>query len=557
VVSGGNLSSAVTLDKTWNGFQFADVTGALPGNYSVAVSFKPSGQAQFGTATTCSSITLGANIPTTAIATTQCGTTISSSNTTINCTWVGPGTYRFEVSGGTLGSSTVTVDKTWNGFQFADVTGALPGTYSVAVSFKPSGQAAFGNATTCSSITLGTSIPTSAISSTQCGTTIASTNTTVNCTWVGPGTYRFVVSGVNLSSAVTVDKTWNGFQFADVTGALPGTYSVAVSFKPTGQAQFGNPTTCNSITLGASIPTSAISSTQCGTTIASTNTTVNSTWVGPGTYRFVVSGVNLSSAVTVDKTWNGFQFSDVTGALPGTYSVAVSFKPTGQAAFGSATTCNSITLGSDIPTTAISTTQCTNGVTSTSTVVNCAWVGPGTYKFEISGGTLTPGTVVTLNQSWNGFTFANVPGAGFGGYDVTVSFRPTGFTAFGDPMSCEGLELANPGALAQQDPQLHEEQTEGLGIEENQIHNTTWTATATSNPFAHSFQIKLNGAEGISLDASFTAQLTDMSGKVYSQATLNKEQLEEESFGEQLAPGMYLMTLRHGEELRVIRVVKR
>ena len=86
---------------------------------------------------------------------------------------------------------------------------------------------------------------------------------------------------------------------------------------------------------------------------------------------------------------------------------------------------------------------------------------------------------------------------------------------------------------------------------------TTWTATATSNPFAHSFQIKLNGAEGISSDASFTAQLTDMSGKVYSQATLSKEQLEVESFGEQLAPGMYLMTLRQGEELRVIRVVKR
>jgi hypothetical protein len=44
---------------------------------------------------------------------------------------------------------------------------------------------------------------------------------------------------------------------------------------------------------------------------------------------------------------------------------------------------------------------------------------------------------------------------------------------------------------------------------------------------------------------------------VYSQATLSKELLEAEAFGEQLAPGMYLMTLRHGEELRVFRVVKR
>jgi hypothetical protein len=128
------------------------------------------------------------------------------------------------------------------------------------------------------------------------------------------------------------------------------------------------------------------------------------------------------------------------------------------------------------------------------------------------------------------------------------------------------VSTPSPQGLALQDPQLHEEQTEGLGVEEssnvngleeNQFHNTTWTATATSNPFATSFQIKLNGAEGIENAASFTAQLTDMSGKVYSQATLTKGQLEAESFGEQLAPGMYLMTLRQGEELRAIRVVKR
>jgi hypothetical protein len=123
--------------------------------------------------------------------------------------------------------------------------------------------------------------------------------------------------------------------------------------------------------------------------------------------------------------------------------------------------------------------------------------------------------------------------------------------------------------ISTQDPQLHTEQTEGIQSEEvtnatettatltETISTNTWTATATSNPFATSFQIKLNGAEGLSTDASFTAQLTDMSGKVYSQATLNKEQLETESFGEQLAQGMYLMTLRQGEELRVLRVVKR
>jgi hypothetical protein len=131
------------------------------------------------------------------------------------------------------------------------------------------------------------------------------------------------------------------------------------------------------------------------------------------------------------------------------------------------------------------------------------------------------------------------------------------------------ISFTNPTPLVQQDPQLHEEQTEGIQIEEmtnatgiaatlaETNPTTTWTATATSNPFAHSFQIKLNGAEGIENAATFTAMLTDMSGKVYTTQTLSKEALTEEQFGQDLAPGMYLMTLRQGEELRVIRVVKR
>jgi hypothetical protein len=174
--------------------------------------------------------------------------------------------------------------------------------------------------------------------------------------------------------------------------------------------------------------------------------------------------------------------------------------------------------------------------------------------------------VVEYSSGTNSFTFATVtpsltPGAT---YNVSVAYAMDGelYGAFGG--TCQ-LTYGSQ-SLAQQDPQLHEEQNEGLGVEEssnvngleeNQLQNAIWTATATSNPFAHSFQIKLNGAEGISTAATFSAQLTDMSGKVYSQATLSKEQLEAESFGEQLAPGMYLMTLRQGEELRVVRVVKR
>jgi hypothetical protein len=240
-----------------------------------------------------------------------------------------------------------------------------------------------------------------------------------------------------------------------------------------------------------------------------------------------------------------------------TYTVSVALKNANNEYGGYGPTC---TVNTTAPT--ISTASCGATVGYYANILATP-MGPNSgYKFKLVNGSTTievestnhvlpvysipqiqPNTAYTVSVA-----IKNASGA-YGGYGstCTVTYAPSG--------SSQGL--------VQQDPQLHEEQTEGIQAEEptatvvETLPTTTWTATATSNPFAHSFQIKLNGAEGINSDVSFTAQLTDMSGKVYSQATLSKEQFEAESFGEQLAPGMYLMTLRQGEELRIIRVVKR
>jgi hypothetical protein len=227
-----------------------------------------------------------------------------------------------------------------------------------------------------------------------------------------------------------------------------------------------------------------------------------------------------------------------------------------------------------ITTPAIATTQlaasfCGQPLQSTTTHIAAnSTVGASSYEFEVThaiDGINDPVYTLVSTDRW--FYLTEVIGMTVSNdqtYSIRVRIQSNGsWGAYGS--SCM-VSTPSPQGLALQDPQLHEAQTEGLGVDEssnvnglevNQISNATWIATATSNPFATSFQINLNGAGGISSDASFTAQLTDMSGKVYSQATLSKELLEAESFGEQLVPGMYLMTLRQGEELRVIRVVKR
>jgi hypothetical protein len=318
-----------------------------------------------------------------------------------------------------------------------------------------------------------------------------------------------------------------------------------------------------------------LSNASCGATLSSLSAGISANNVqGTTTYRFTITpNIQNATSYTVDSPDRWFALTEATGMslLYGTtYSVTVTLE-NGTGIWGTAGTACTVTTPT-LPTTTLSIASCGATLTSFSTVISANNVqGATMYEFHITdGATLLEYTVqspdrwITLSE---GQSVGQTPQALVPTWDNVYTIKVK--VQSGSVWSAYGTECfvntASQG-LAQQDPQLHEEQTEGLGIEEssnvngleeNQLQNTTWTATATSNPFAHSFQIKLNGAEGISTDASFTAQLTDMSGKVYSQATLSKEQLEAESFGEQLAPGMYLMTLRQGEELRVLRVVKR
>jgi hypothetical protein len=303
------------------------------------------------------------------------------------------------------------------------------------------------------------------------------------------------------------------------------------------------------------------------------NQAVLATWIqGATSYRFTISGTGLSTPAVVTNNWRGFNWAQVTGYQLGTaYTVTVAIAYGGSTTFGNeGSSCTVTPTAPPVTiTTSLESAYCNQSVAASQAVL-ATWIsGATSYRFTISGTGLSTPAVVTNN--WRGFNWAQVPNPQFDTqYDIVVAIAYGGSTTFGnDGSSCWVKLLDDTHGLSQQDPQLHEEQSEGIQTEEvtsatqttasitETTATPTWSATAASNPFATSFQIKLNGAEDISSEASFTAQLTDMSGKVYSQATLSKELLETESFGEQLAPGMYLMTLRQGEELRVIRVVKR
>jgi hypothetical protein len=293
-------------------------------------------------------------------------------------------------------------------------------------------------------------------------------------------------------------------------------------------------------------------------------------------YKLEPVGGGTTLYVEVPRRW--FYPYEAAVTIGASYNVSVAVKNNiGTSAYSEYSASVQYTVSS--ATTSLQKYLCGTTVNSTTSLASYEVQDAQEYRYRLRN--TSTNVVYVYYSATNSMTIADyntmatnsspaLPNLPSGTYSVAVAY--TLDSEIG-PYSANGslceITYTVPQGLALQDPQLHEEQAEVIQTEEvtnttettatltETIPTTTWSATATSNPFAHSFQIKLNGAEGISSDASFTAQLTDMSGKVYSQATLTKEQLEEESFGEQLAPGMYLMTLRQGEELRVIRVVKR
>jgi hypothetical protein len=490
--------------------------------------------------------------------------------------------YRFTITpSGSQSSYQVTSPDRW--FALSEATGMVLyyGTqYNVTVEIQGS-TGAWGTAGAACTVTTP-SIPTTTLSNNSCGQTLTSMSSGISANNVqSAAMYRFTITpGIANASSYTIDSPDRWIALTEAAG-MPlwyGTnYSITVAIQ-NGTGTWGSAGTACTVTT-PSIPTPTLSNNSCGQTLTSMSSGISANNVhSAAMYRFTITpSIPNASSYTIDSPDRWIALTEATGMplwYASSYSITVAVK-NGSGAWGDpGTACNVLTPV--IPMTALSTQFCEQTLSSPTAALSANNIlGASMYEFHITddltgeayivqsadrwivlseGQNIDPqSTSPTLVPTWD--------------RDYTIEVKVMNGTTWGAYGTlCTLSTPPNPQGLAQQDPQLHEEQTEGLGIEEssnvngleeNQLQNTTWTATATSNPFAHSFQIKLNGAEGISTDASFTAQLTDMSGKVYSQATLSKEQLEAESFGEQLAPGMYLMTLRQGEELRVLRVVKR
>jgi hypothetical protein len=235
-------------------------------------------------------------VPTTKIATTFCGSTLATLDTKIPAVVVsGASGYRFEI---TSGGSTTVYDSPLYLFKLADAGVAAYGTtYAIRVAALVSGV--YGNYGASCNVTSPTltisSVPTTKVLPSLCGTTLATLDTKIAASTVsGASGYRFEIT----TSGVTTiyDSSVYNFKLSQAGVAAYGTtYTIRVAALINGV--YGNyGVSCNVSTpvlTTNTVPTTTIQPSFCGATLAALDTKINAvivTGATMGRFEITIAG---------------------------------------------------------------------------------------------------------------------------------------------------------------------------------------------------------------------------------------------------------------------------
>jgi hypothetical protein len=274
----------------------------------------------------------------------SCGGINFGLNNSINCTevYLGEGYvigYRFKVTNLATGQVAY-VDTIQHHFKLTDTDIYAYGTtYAIQVAAIVNGEVQPFNGPTCNLTT--TSVATTKVVPSQCGSTLLFMNSTINATAVNSAiTYRFRVARANAPTVYyyTGERTLPNFNLT-MLNAPVGFLTYATEYKVDVQikiklanliawSQFGQ--VCSIFTPQP--PTSSVVASQCEMTATSNTQVINATpFVGATVYRFLLTHYdsfgNLDYQQYQDSPTPSFTLSMFTGLLPGTtYNVAVAMQ---------------------------------------------------------------------------------------------------------------------------------------------------------------------------------------------------------------------------------------
>jgi autotransporter-associated beta strand protein len=265
-------------------------------------------------------------------------------------------------------------------------------------------------------------IPVTKVQASQCGTTLATVNSTIfaDNVW-GVELYEFsCFDGVTTQTFQTPNRYFNLTQLASY--AYSTTYQITVRTRTNGiWTAFG--ASCN-LTTPAQV--CEIIASQCGIILTDNNTDIYCNSI-PNTTIYEFKLVNGGTTLTIQKPSRTFKFSQVSGIIPGVmYAVSVrTFTDGTWSSFGSS--CN-ITSSSTLA--SIDPSYCNITLTDNNTDIYCLFVPSTTiYEFRLVNG----GTTLTIQKPSRTFKFSQISGILPGVmYAVSVrTFTNDSWTDFG------------------------------------------------------------------------------------------------------------------------------
>jgi hypothetical protein len=385
----------------------------------------------------------------------------------------------------------------------------------------------------------------------SCGKFLTSLNTPVYAAIpaIPSGTsitgYKFEITNVNTGAVRELERTINYFTMSmtDIFEYV-STYSIRVSVRINQEWQpYGS--SCSVTTLA--LPTTAVVSATCGTTLIGMASQINSTPVSSvDLYEFrVVNAFNPSEVQTVQLSNYRFNLTMLTQypvQYATTYNISVRVRSIidGTEVWSNYGTECSVTTPVS-PTAQIQLSQCEMTATGWSQSIGANTVGAATeYKFILRNAALSYEQEVI--RTGRIFTLSLFTGLQSGTtYDVTVSVKTYG------QWSPEGkaCSITTPGVapVAVRD-----------AVVAKKIETTTdFKLIGYPNPFTTSFGIELRSTSTESLSLS----VYDITGRLLEVLEVSVDEVSSVQLGERYPAGIYNVVAAQGDTTTVIRLIKR
>lgn len=475
---------------------------------------------------------------TTQIVASQCGQLLPAINTAIYANYVqGASSYMFKITtalpDGSLQTQTrISPLRVFNLTQLASY--AFSKTYTIEVSVNYGGiWQPFGAA--CN---VTTPTPLTAISSSQCGITMASMGDPIyaNLVAFAPG-YRFRITNAgNPSQVYIVDRSLREMRLENFQVLSGTTYNIDVAVKNFDGTYLPFGPVCS---ITAPVLTTKIMSSFCGRVMSSFSEYIYADLVaGAAGYRFKVTNMATSSVQYIDRPLRTITMAMVANVQYSTaYRIEVAIKGAQGNYLSFGPFCTVFTPILTVP--KIQLSQCEMTCTTTTEMMYADdYPGATVYRFRLENPELGYNYYIERNSRC--YNLNMFPGLQPNiAYTVKVAVKVNGvFTGYG-----KACDVTTPPVFADT----------RLANPKNQDAGTSFMSKPYPNPFADYFSIDA----ALPADAEVSVRVFDMTGRLLDSIVYSGAELAGARFGVGYPPGVYNVVVHYNERAETLRVIKR